>query len=107
MAAVKLLVIEAMRNTVSAVGGVSLPHDRRSDAAGMQELAADDHAVRDAGHRLLGDERIDQAIHLGQRVVDRHAPDYSRASPTGGCERTSSSERVVQADGRFLAERCA
>ena len=59
--------------------GRVLLDDRRSDAAGMDELAADDHAVRDAGHRLLGDERIDQAIHLGKRVVDRHAPDYSRA----------------------------
>ena len=55
------------------------PRDRRSDAAGMDELAVDDHAVRDAGHRLLVDERIEQAIHLSQRVVDRHAPDYSRA----------------------------
>ncbi len=56
-----------------------LPHDRRSDPAGMDELAADDHAVGDAGHRFLGDERIDEPIHFRQRVVHRHAPDYSCA----------------------------
>ena len=81
MAAVKLLVIEAMRKTVSAARERVAPHGRRSDAAGMDELAVDDHAVRDAGHRLLGDEPVDEPIHLRQRVVDRHAPDYSCAPP--------------------------
>ncbi len=56
-----------------------LPHGRRSDAAGVEQVAADDHAIRDAGDRLLGDEPVDEPIHLRQRVVDRHAADYSRA----------------------------
>ena len=79
MAAVKLLVIEAMRKTVSAVGSDSCPDDRRTHAAGMDEFAADDHTVCDAGHRLFGDEPVDEPIHLRQRVVDRHAADHSRA----------------------------
>jgi hypothetical protein len=44
----------------------------------MDEFAADDHTVCDAGHRLFGDEPVDEPVHLRQRVLDRHAPDYSR-----------------------------
>ncbi len=75
---------EALGHRGDAEDGVGgrerlLPHDRRTHAAGMDEFAADDHTVCDAGHRLFGDEPVDEPVHLRQRVVDRHAPDYSRA----------------------------
>ena len=79
MAAVKLLVIEAMRNTVSAVGSVSRPATAVPTPRVWTSSPSTITPYATPGTGSLSTNASTQAIHLSQRVVDRHAPDYSRA----------------------------
>ena len=64
--AVKLFVIEAMRNTVSASTGAFDADVAEARRARVRELAVDDDAPRGAGDVALRHEVVDQAIDLGK-----------------------------------------
>ena len=64
--AVKLLVIEAMRNTLSAVDRRLRRHVAEAGHAGVRQLPVDDHAPGGARHVAIGHELVEEVVDVGE-----------------------------------------
>ena len=71
-AAVKLLVIEAIRKTAVPIGRRVLPDPERAVAAGVRQPAVDDDPVGEARDDVALGEPLEDGVDLGQGVAQGH-----------------------------------
>ena len=89
-AAVKLLVIDAIRKTLSASGAASAPTRSVPRPPEWTSSTVDDDPVGDARHHAAGMEPVEDRVDLGERVGVRHRATIAEAlsrerRPRSGC----------------------